>query len=252
MTKAMRNKYSMYAAVQSILEQNKEIWQEHAGFNSTVERCKALYDQLGELYESLTESTRPTTVRKHINLDKLTTESIELLGLMQVMASTADNAQLKEEISVTLRELRQGAVINRLHQFKRLAQLVDENKEAISTLGWSDERHQSYIEAIGGSAVEMSLPKLKRDELSANRDMIKSIIKQKDELLKALDLIVYGFKSTNAHFTQLWEKARTIVDLRSGSTSSRGENDIPTDEEFFDEFPDKGNPQADLNDEPEV
>ena len=242
----------MYAAVQSILEQHKEIWQEHAGFHSTAERCKALYDQLGELLESLTESTRPTTVRKHINLDKLTTESIELLGLLQVMASTAEDEQLKEELVVTLKELKQGAVINRLQQFKRLAQLVDENKETISTLGWSDERHQAFIEAIGNSAAELSSPKLKRDELSTNRDLIKSIVQQKDELLKALDLIVYGFKSTNAHFTQLWERARTIVDLRSGSTSTMNDTDQPSNEEYFDEFPDEGDPSIDSDSDSET
>lgn len=242
MTRAMRNKYSMYSAVQTLLEQHKEIWQEHAGFSSTAERCNALFNQLRELMNSLTESTRPTTVRKHDNLDKLTTESIELLGLLNAMAISEQNETLKEELAITLTELKRGAVISRLQLFQRLAQLVDENKEEITALGWSEERHQNYIEAIGNSAAELSSPKLKRDELGVIRDQIKRISKEKDELLKALDLIVYGFKSSHGHFSNLWEKARNIIDLRSGSSSTNTDMDNPTEEEYFDEFPDEGSP----------
>jgi hypothetical protein len=247
----MRNKYFMYTAVQSLLEQNKEIWQEHAGFSTTVERCNALFEKLRELMNSLTESTRPTTVRKHDNLDKLTTESIELLGLLQAMALAAEDDELREELDVRLNKLKQGAVINRLQQFQRLAELVDENKAEITELGWSEERHQSYVEAIGSSAAELSSPKLKRDELSAIRDEIKKLSKEKDELLKALDLIVYGFKSTHGHFTNLWEKARNVIDLRSGSSRSNKAIDNQAEDESLDEFPDEGSPPTEPDDDPE-
>ena len=232
MTRTMRNKYSMYTAVQSILDEHKEIWQDLAGFNFTVERCTALFDQLRILINSLAEKTRPTTARKHENLDRLTNESIELLGLLKSMAIERGENEMKEELTTSSSELKYGAIITRLQRFQRLAQLAERNLESMKELGWSAERHDSFIQSIGSSAAELSSPKLKRDQLSSRRDQIKSIMHQKDELLRSLDFIVYGFRSSHSQFTQLWEKARTVIDQGSRNRSSEitGGNNTPHDQ----------------------
>jgi len=218
MKRSIRNKYAMYTAIKQILAQNEEAWKNNAGFSSNIEKLSDLMSEIKQISGTISMSTKPVTARKHGYLDSLTDNAIALHGFLKSLALELEESEFNAQVQISLQQFKSGAAMNRLILFKRIEELAFERMEMLSKYNWTAERHEEFKSLIEKAESEIGTPQMAKTEHSRLRKRIDSIVKDIDEILKTMDLMMYDFKKDSPEFSEKWSGSRQVIDWKSRSS----------------------------------
>lgn len=240
MKRSVRNKYAMYNAMKQYLVETNEIWKDNSGFNANVEKFNDLFDKVKAILQDLRLNSYTTTARKHSNLESLTRKAMSLQGVLRSLALELKDDAFDARLKMNLSELKYGAALQRILNFRHLADMADEKIEDLAKFNWTKEVHENFREMLELADKELAAPNSRRKDLKSQRLELKLVFDEMDEFLKAMDLIIYAYEEEHPLFVSRWQDARAVVNYRSRSSSS--DNNEAVIDEIFGPEAEENNP----------
>lgn len=226
MKRSVRNKYAMYNAMKQYLAESNEIWKENSGFNANVEKFNDLFDKVKDILQDLRVDSGPTTVRKHANLESLTRKAMTLQGVLRSLALEIKDQEFDARLKMTISDLKHGAVLQRILNFKHLADMADERLEELAKFNWTKEVHENFREMLDNADKQLAAPVSRRRDMKNQRQELKIVFTEMDQFLNAMDLIIYAFEEEHPTFVSRWQDSRSIVNYRSKSNAADNNGEV--------------------------
>ncbi|MEZ5198510.1 MAG: carboxypeptidase-like regulatory domain-containing protein [Bacteroidales bacterium] len=223
MTDAQENKFNSILAVDTVLDDNKIVWQPLPAFSDIATKVKAIKAEIVNLRQIQEQDKKGLTVNKTLTREQLTIATLKLINGLAAYAALNNNHELLAEVNYTPTNLTSARdtiisdiallIQNKAIEFEtQLADFLVTTEDIAAQLALLEQ----YNIAVPDKRVADSTSK------AATADL-KLKFKEMDILLKEkLDRLVRLFETTNPDFVQQYFNARIIIDLgRRSSTNNK-------------------------------
>jgi len=223
MTKNEENKFSMYRAVYSVLNENQTEVATIPALESAKTNFNTLMTSINEKDNAYKTSTAGKTDAKKNVKETLLDVLVPCTNSLFAYASKAKIADLKANTNVSISKFRQMRDNDFINKARSIHDLLNSNVASLADYGITaakvtelNEKLNDYADAIGNKDASYA-------SKSAARQTLSQLFDQADVVLKnEIDSLMESFKTANEIFYNKYWSARVIKDL------GLGHNDKPT------------------------
>lgn len=217
----------MYRSVETVLDENQNIWQVLVAFVAAVAAFKSSIQTINSLEESRNGGTKGVTASKQAKRDAMTAATLVVAGGVRAYASAHNDEELRAKVNYTpsvlrnTRDTEAATICQGIHNTANglVANLAD-NGVTPQTLTDLQTKITAYNAAIGK-------PRTKLSNNRAAGTMLELEFEAADKVLEEqLDGMIEQFK-VNQSFYQSYLAAREVVDNAAGHASKNGGNAQP-------------------------
>jgi hypothetical protein len=221
MTKSEQNKFSMYRAIESILEDFKESIDAKPMLKDSTDNFKKVLQEFMDKDNTYLNVKKGTTADKESAEEKLIEELMVKAGVLFVHARKTDNGNLKALSQVTRSGLQQLRDPELLQKAKSILENFRDNLEELKKSGMTDQSLTDLEGVVKNYEDAVNKKDSKQAEGKASRKDLKDLFSEVDDILKNdLDRLIEMVRTDNADFYNRYKAARSIKDLGQPRTKT--------------------------------
>lgn len=212
MLKRLTNKLTMYVAVQSLLNQDKALWEEVPAVATVVATLETLLGQIDVYKHIADENNKGITLEKASQQGAVIARTYELASALYVLASQTKDVVLAAKVKYTetdLLKMRDGTLVL---VCLNIADLAAENLNELEPYQVTENEVRSLKEAITAFSDNLPATRVSVSEKKAANMMLKELFVQTDALLKnQMDRLMVRFRKTQPRFYDNYRNLRHVI-----------------------------------------
>lgn len=214
MNKREENKYTMYKAVEKILDENISIVNTIPALLQAVNKFKTALNDLSDKDNDYLNITKGSADKKKSNEVQLIDRLINISGALYVYARSVKNEELISISKLNKSSLTKIRDTELLQTAKAIYQKANENKTNLETYGVSSTDITDFNDKLKAYDDSLSSRESKSAQSKTARKALKKEFDNVDDILKEdIDNLVRLLNEKNPKFYEDYKSSRVIKDI---------------------------------------
>jgi hypothetical protein len=209
MTDNFENKLRMYCAVDSICENNTEIWHENEVFSGAFMRFRAKLPVIRQHLELIRIEEIFNASLKSVDRIELEETAFMLCGKLLQVARNTSNASMQAQVLGNREQLGSSSDIELINICNIVAHITSEYMNPLTESEVSRDQLGEFQRQISQFAFNANKAKTSQSLCQKNVEAVRKLFRDSDEILKTkLDTNIGFFKNSSPQFYEDFKLAR--------------------------------------------
>lgn len=217
------NKLSSYKAVETVLDENQNIWQGLVAFVAAVAAFKTSIQTINGLEQSRNGGTKGVTASKQAKRDAMSAAALEVAGGVRAYASANDDKELLAKVDYSASDFRNARDTEAATICQGIRDTANANVANLADCGVTANDLAALQTKINAYNAAIGKPRTKLSTNRAAGAMMDAEFDAADKVLdEQLDGLIEKYKVSQPSFYQAYVAAREIVDNAPGHNGKNG------------------------------
>ncbi len=229
MNNRQEDKLSMFISVDDVWESNKDIWVNTPASVRAFDKFKKIISEIVTQQEIQKGKTTGVTENKQKEEDRLIRITLEFASVVHSYASLIGDNELKQNVNYSPTDLKSARDTDLRAICQSVHRIAESVLSGLADYGKTQEDLDKLQTAIDDFSEMLSKPRAAIGTRTTATSRLQELFKEGDELLRDhLDMIMVSYKTSYPTFYNMYQSARTIVDM---GKRSKTEEETELDDE---------------------
>jgi hypothetical protein len=221
------NRLNRLMAVQSMLEDHRDVWESNAAITGPAAQLSFVIAQLREQMATQAATTKGVTQDKQSVKEELSAQLFALCGALHTIGEELDSSELTAPAQHSESGLRVMAGGRLLAYAESLLALTDPYVDELMDAGWDPTRMDALRDLVESFAGRLPAPRKAISHRTAATSDIEALLRKGGRLLRyKLTRSMVQYRSISPSFYKAFKAANVLVDL-AGTTGKDADAETP-------------------------